>query len=187
MNEINPLLHKPYKTIKKWGYITILLGILAIALPLAIGFAVTFLFSIVLIIAGLVQIMAVIPGEGRAVRSIWAVLTLIAGFSVLFMPSLVLASLTLFLGVYFLLDALANFGGAWKLSPNHGWGYVAMGGVSSLIMAIIILWQWPVSSEFVIGILVGVKLISLGTVFLTLGKTAENSIINNRNNEKTVN
>ncbi|MCL2912343.1 DUF308 domain-containing protein [Shewanella corallii] len=172
------LLHKAYKTSKTWGYVTIVLGILALALPLAMGLAVAALFAIALVAVGVVQLLAAWPGEGRGLsfRLVWAVLTLVAGLYMLINPGVSLATLTLFLGSYFLVDGIANILAAFQLKPRHGWGYVAMGGLSSLILALIILVQWPVSSEFVIGILIGIKLLILGITMVALAKTAEKQL-----------
>ncbi|MGI2259953.1 HdeD family acid-resistance protein [Shewanella sp. GXUN23E] len=178
MMTADSLLHKAYKTSKNWGYITILLGILAIALPFAMGLAVAALFALALIAVGVVQLLAAWPGEGRGLsfRLVWAILTLVAGLYMLINPTVSLATLTLFLGSYFLVDGVANIATAFQLKPRHGWGYIAMGGVSSLILALIILVQWPVSSEFVIGILIGVKLLILGTTMVALAKSAEKQL-----------
>ena len=169
------LLQKAYKTSKTWGYVTIVLGILALALPLAMGLAVAALFAITLVTVGIVQLLAAWPGEGRGLsfRLVWAILTLVAGMYMLFNPGVSLVTLTLFLGSYFLVDGIANILAAFQLRPRHGWGYVAMGGLSSLILALIILVQWPVSSEFVIGILIGVKLLILGLTMVAMAKSAE--------------
>lgn len=187
MNQVDSLIQKTSAASKKWGYITILLGILAIALPMLVGVAITILLSIVLMLAGLVQVITTIPGKGRTFRLILAYLTLIAGVALLLAPKFGLATLTLFLGVYFWLDALANIVAAWRLTPNHGWGHVAINGLSSLIMAVIIMWQWPTSSEFVIGILVGIKLISLGSVLLFLSRSASNLQTPYQPQEKIIN
>ncbi|MCL1035713.1 DUF308 domain-containing protein [Shewanella submarina] len=172
------LLHKAYTTSKTWGYVTIVLGILALALPLAMGLAVAALFAIALVAVGVVQLLAAWPGEGRGLsfRLVWAVLTLVAGLYMLINPGVSLATLTLFLGSYFLVDGIANILAAFQLKPRHGWGYVAMGGLSSLILALIILVRWPVSSEFVIGILIGIKLLILGITMVALAKTAEKQL-----------
>lgn len=172
------LLNKAYKTSKTWGYITIVLGILAIALPFAMGLAIAALFAIALIAVGVVQLLAAWPGEGRGLsfRLVWAILTLVAGLYMLISPQVGLVTITLFLGTYFLVDGIANILAAFQLKPRHGWGYIAMGGLSSLILALIILVQWPVSSEFVIGILIGVKLLILGFTMVALATTAEKQL-----------
>ncbi|QDF68268.1 hypothetical protein FJQ87_17715 [Shewanella sp. SNU WT4] len=175
MNDMNQLIAGASKASKKWGIITLIFGLIALALPMVMGLAVTLLFGVVLLIVGFVQSLAAWPGEGRgfSARLVFAIITGIAGLVVLFMPSLGLATLTLFLGIYFVLDGMASLTSALQMRPRHGWGYIAMGGVSSLIMAGIIMWQWPVSSEFVIGILIGVKLIILGLVLISVSRSAE--------------
>ncbi|WP_025821113.1 HdeD family acid-resistance protein [Shewanella marina] len=175
MAAFDNMLQGAYKASKTWGYATIILGLLAIALPMAMGLAITILIGLVLVIAGFVQTGAAWPGEGRgfSVRLLLAVLTGIAGLVMLLMPQVGLASLTLMLCVYFLLDAGANFAVASQLRPHHGWGYVALGGFTSLLMALFIMWQWPVSTEFIIGILIGVKLLMLGVTMVLVARAGE--------------
>ncbi|MCF1428352.1 MAG: DUF308 domain-containing protein [Shewanella sp.] len=171
-------LRRAYKSSKNWGYITILLGVIAIALPFAMGLAVAVLFALTLITVGVVQLLAVWPDDGRglSLRLVWAILTLVAGLYMLFDPKVSLDTLTLFLGSYFLVDGVANIATAFQLKPRHGWGHIAMGGVFSLLLALIILAQWPLSSEFVIGILIGVKLLVLGITMVALAKSAEKQL-----------
>lgn len=187
MTQFNPLINQVYASSKKWGVITILLGILAIALPMLVGIAITLLLAIVLIIAGIVQILVPISDKGKLLRKTIGYLTLLLGFILLFLPKFGLASLTLFLGAYFWCDALANFCLAWKLTPKHGWMHIALNGIFSLILAFIIMWQWPTSSEFVIGILIGVKLIGLGSMLLLVGKSGQKLSFEQTQKEKVIN
>lgn len=189
MNSLDQLMLKTCQTSKNWGYITLLLGVLAIALPMVIGLAVTLLFALALISIGVIQLLAAWPGEIRRMnfRFVWAILTLVAGMYMVITPKVGLATLTLFIGSYFLVDGIANIAAALQQQHAHGRWAIALGGLSSLVMALVIVWLWPQSSEFVIGILIGLKLLVLGVTLLTVGRRVAQAVQSGRAGEKQIN
>ena len=54
---------------------------------------------------------------------------------------------------------------------KHGtpWGWVVFSGIVSFLLGLMIIAQWPASSFFVLGILLGVDLIFVGTGWITMG------------------
>jgi len=154
------------------GVLTILLGIVAIGSPLVSGLAVTLLVAIVLLVAGVAKtIFAFHAGSfGKGLmRLLFGGLTILAGLIMLFKPGMALATLTLVLGVYFLLEGVFTLTAAFNHKPAPGWGWFAFNGVVTLVLAGIIIGEWPISGVWAIGLLVGIRLLFSGITILTLG------------------
>ncbi len=77
----------------------------------------------------------------------------------MFNPGIGLLSLTLLLAVYFFLAGFSEIIGAFKIKPVKGWAWALIGGVASLLLGIMIGWQFPLSGEWAVGILTGIRMI----------------------------
>lgn len=155
-----------------WGILTIILGIIAIGSPMISGIAVTMLVAITLIIAGIAKtIYAFHAGSfGQGVmRLLFGGLTIVAGVIMMAQPGMALATLTMVLGIYFLVDGLFTLIAGMQRKPQAGWGWVVFNGLVTLALAWMIISDWPVSGVWAIGILVGVRLLFSGMTMLTLG------------------
>jgi uncharacterized membrane protein HdeD (DUF308 family) len=154
------------------GALTIVLGMVAIGSPLVSGLAVTLLVAVALLVAGVAKtIFAFRAGSfGQdLMRLLFGGLTIIAGLIMLFQPGMALATLTLVLGIYFLLDGVSTLVAAFRYRTTHGWGWMAFNGIITLVLAAIIIGEWPVSGVWAIGLLVGVRLVFSGLTILILG------------------
>jgi len=155
-----------------FGIIVLILGLLAIACPLAAGAAVSTMVAILLVAAGVVRMLWAFKagsfGKG-ALALLLGGLTLGVGVVMLARPLVVLASLALILAVYFLLDGISEIAAAFSVKPAKGWGWMAFGGAMSIVLSVLIWSQWPLSGAWAIGILVGVRLVFAGTAMIALG------------------
>ncbi len=77
----------------------------------------------------------------------------------MFNPGIGLLSLTLLLAVYFFVAGITEIIGALKIKPVKGWIRALIGGVASLLLGIMIWWQFPLSGEWAVGILAGIRMI----------------------------
>jgi len=80
-----------------------------------------------------------------------------------------LASLSIVLAVYFLLDGISEIVAAFSVKPAEGWGFMVFGGALSILLSALIWSQWPLSGAWAIGVLVGVRLVFAGTAMIALG------------------
>ncbi len=155
-----------------FGIIVLILGLLAIACPLTAGAAVSTMVAILLMAAGAVRMLWAFKagsfGKGALVLLLGG-LTLGGGIVMLARPLVVLASLTIVLAVYFLLDGISEIVAAFSVKPAKGWGFMVFGGAMSILLSALIWSQWPLSGAWAIGILVGVRLVFAGTAMIALG------------------
>ncbi|HTV40676.1 MAG TPA: DUF308 domain-containing protein [Candidatus Sulfotelmatobacter sp.] len=143
----------------------ILAGCLAIIVPPISGIAVTLFVAWLLILSGVAH--WAYTWDRRQQPGIWwgwllGVLFVVVGIRMLMFPVAALASLTLLLGIYLLVNAGLEFSLAFRLRRQNGWGWVLVDGLVSLALAVLILHRWPHNALWVIGLLVGFSILFAG-------------------------
>lgn len=158
------------------GIVLLLIGILAIASPLVAGLSIAFSIGILLILGGISQLFFAFKAgtAGKGVLTfILGALTVIIGFVMISQPGAALATLTLFLAAYFIVEGIFEIIWAFQIKPVKGWGWTLFSGLISLLLGIMIWRQFPLSGAWAIGILVGIKLFFTGWMMIALGIAAK--------------
>ncbi|HET9401880.1 MAG TPA: HdeD family acid-resistance protein [Candidatus Acidoferrales bacterium] len=153
----------------------ILAGVVAIASPAAAGIAVNILVAWLLVFSGGTHL--VFAWHTRTTRGfLWellvGILYLSIGIYLLTHPVAGLASLTIALAIYLVMEAILEFVLGFVLRPLPGTGWLLFDGLVTLILAAMIARTWPSSSEWVIGTLVGISMIFSGTSRLAISLAA---------------
>lgn len=153
----------------------ILAGLVAIASPAAAGIAVSILVAWLLVISGCAHL--VFGWHMRTTRGfLWellvGVLYLFIGIYLLMHPVAGLASLTIALAIYLVMESILEFALGFILRPLPGTGWLLFDGLVTIILAAMIARSWPSSSEWVIGTLVGISMIFSGTSRLAISLAA---------------
>jgi len=148
-----------------WGVLLIVFGMVAVGSPLLAAVAVNALVAWLIILAGVVHLMLAFRVH-QAGSVIWKVLVGIAylcfGGYLIIHPVLGVASLTLLLGSLFLIEGILNIVLYVKMRPIHGSSWMLVDGIVTLLLGLMIYLQWPSSSAWAIGTLVGVSMIFSG-------------------------
>src|SRR6266446_4234551 len=148
-----------------WGVLLIMFGVVAIGSPLLAAVAVNALVAWLIALAGVVHLMLAFRVHGAG-SMIWKVLVGIAylcfGGYLLFHPVLGVASLTLLLASLFLIEGILNIVLYVKMRPIHGSNWMLVDGIITLLLGLMIYMQWPSSSAWAIGTLVGISMIFSG-------------------------
>jgi uncharacterized membrane protein HdeD (DUF308 family) len=152
----------------------IVLGLLAIMIPLAAGVAANVVVAWLLLIAGVGHLLFAwhVKGVGGAVwETLVGLAYIAAGIYMLMHPLLGLLSLTLVLAVYLLVKgvSLTMLGFQMKALPGSGW--LIFDGVISIILAGFIYWNLPYAAEWLIGTYIGITILFSGIsrLMLSLG------------------
>ena len=154
------------------GVLTVILGVLAMMAPLMTGVTVALLLGFLLIAAGIVRTIFAFKAKswGKGILAFGlGLLTLLVGLYMVVRPGMALATLTLVLAAYFFIDGIFEIFEAFDLKPLKGWGWMLFGGIVSIILGFMIWRGWPESSLFIVGILVGIKLIFAGWSMIGIG------------------
>jgi uncharacterized membrane protein HdeD (DUF308 family) len=154
-------------------------GVLAIFTPAITGVAVTVFFGWLLVFSGILH-FAFAWRAGRASAVIWEILlgTLYGGigFYLLARPVAGLASLTLALAIYLVIEGVLEFILSFQLRPAPGSGWLLFDGIVTLVLAAMIGSAWPISSVWAVGTLVGVSMFFSGITRLMLSVAVRRTV-----------
>jgi uncharacterized membrane protein HdeD (DUF308 family) len=154
------------------GILTLVLGFVSMGAPLMTGLAVTILIGSVLIVNGLMQAFHGFKVHGAGPKTLAiliGVLTVVAGGVILSRPVFALATLTLIVAIFFVIEGVFTMLMAFQLKPEKGWGWLLFNSIVSIVLGIMIWRQWPVSGVWAIGILVGVRIFMSGFGMIFVG------------------
>src|SRR5437879_13454653 len=144
---------------------------LAICIPVIAGVTVTALVGWLLIFSGLLH-LAFAWRAGRMGAVVWEILLGIVygaiGFYLVASPVAGLASLTLAIAIYLLIEGVLEFVLSFRLRPAPGSGWLLVDGIITLVLAVMIWSTWPSSALWVVGTLVGISLLFSGITRLML-------------------
>lgn len=163
------------------GSILLLLaGVAAILMPVVTTLATTFFLGWVFLVAGVVRIVKAF--QAKPIRGFWmsllvGILYIIAGFSLL---SNILAgaiTLTVLLGIIFIVEGIIEIVSSFQAhTGQHLSGLVLADGIITLILGILIFNLNPVSSLAFIGIYVGISLLFSGGSMLAIALATRKAI-----------
>jgi len=148
-----------------WGALLIVLGVMAVGSPFLAAVAVNVVVAWLILFVGVVHLALAFRAHGAG-SMIWKVLVGIAylcfGAYLLVHPVLAVATLTLLLASLFLIEGILDIVLYVKMRPIHGSSWVLIDGIVTLLLGLMIYMQWPSSSAWAIGTLVGISLIFSG-------------------------
>jgi len=151
--------------------VLIIFGVLAILLPMATSIGVVIVIGWLVIFDGLAQLVHAFQSSGVG-HIVWkllvAVFYLVAGGYLLASPGLGAAGLTLVLGIFLFAEGIADVVAYFATRKTGSSPWMLADGVITLILGFMIWNQWPVSSLWVIGTLVGVSMVMTGTTRLMM-------------------
>jgi len=153
----------------------IVAGILAIIMPSASGIAVTIVVGWLLVFSSCAHLAYGWHNRNGGML-LWGILLgilyIASGGYILLHPLAGLASLTIVLAAYLLLEAIVEFVLSFRLRTLSGSGWLLFDGIITLALAILIWWTWPSSTLWVIGTLVGVSILFSGIARLMISLAA---------------
>jgi len=167
---------------RNWGWFVVLGTILAV-----MGFAglvfVGLMTLVAVVFTGWMFLIGGILEVGHAIlrkgwRGFWldllsGILTGLAGLFILLRPVQGATLLTMLLGILFLVGGIFRIGtGIAIKNPYRGWFIVQ--GIVSLVLALMILAEWPWSAVWGIGTLVAIDLLIEGLRLISFGLAAKN-------------
>lgn len=158
-----------------WGIVTLICGLIVIAMPLVSSIGIVILLAWVILFAGVAHL--IFAFHARGVGSVlWQILLgllyLAAGIYLLINPLLGVVSLTLVLAVFLVLEGIIEIALYFGLRGFQHSGWVLLDGIITLILGILIWRHWPSSSVWVIGTLIGISLIFSGISRIMLSAAA---------------
>jgi uncharacterized membrane protein HdeD (DUF308 family) len=147
------------------GLLTAALGVFLILYPVITATLTTIVLGWSLILVGIVQLAFAFQSRSIGqffLRTVSCLLNGVIGIVLVAMPVQGVAALTGILGMLFVAQSVIQTIVAFRLRPVEGWGWVLFDSVWSLLLGVLILVQWPSSSVWAIGTLVGASVLVNG-------------------------
>lgn len=148
-----------------WAVLMIVLGFLALALPLAMGIGVSILVGWIIVFGGFTYLAYAFSAKGAG-AFIWRILIgivyVVGGLYLVFHPGLALESLTLVLAAILIAEGVLQMIVFFQFRSLPGSRWVLFDSIVTLILGFLIGYPWPYSSTWAIGTLVGVNLLVSG-------------------------
>lgn len=166
---------KPSALLILLGIVLVIFGVLALANPLAASIAVTTLVGIAFLLGGVVQLWLAFSDDENPHR-IWTgvigVISLLAGVSLLADPLGGVISLTLLLGVLFLVTGIVRLVMALRLRETPFFWLLLLSGAASVLLGALIFITFPEAASTLLGYLVGFEVLFEGGALIGLGLAA---------------
>jgi uncharacterized membrane protein HdeD (DUF308 family) len=149
------------------GVAMVILGVLAVAVPAAATVVIEIYVGWLFLISGVVGLVAVFAA-GSLPAFLWslvtAALSVVAGILLLWKPAEGVVSLTLVLTAFFVAEGIFQIVAsiAYRDVIARSWGWMLLSGVADLALAAVIILGWPMTAAWVVGLIVGVNLITSG-------------------------
>jgi uncharacterized membrane protein HdeD (DUF308 family) len=162
----------------KWGWIVALGVVYVVAGVIALGSVVmatvasVYVVGIMMLLAGVFEVINAFQIKTWGRFLFWlalGVLYVIAGFVAFDNPLLTAVWLTLILGAALVASGIMRIFLAFNMQHGSPWIWVVVSGVITLLLGVIILIHWPVSSLYTLGIFLGVDLVFAGSGWIGLG------------------
>jgi uncharacterized membrane protein HdeD (DUF308 family) len=171
--EVREGLARTWKALRGIGIAAIVIGCFAILLPELFTLGAAVFIGIVLVIVSAFLAAAAFAAHGVGsflARLAWALLTFVVGLWLILEPHNGSLTLTLVLGIYFLLMGITRVTVAFlgRGQPNAGW--IGLSGICGLIIGILVLAKFPSSADWAIGLLVGIDLIFAGWSLISVAQ-----------------
>lgn len=158
------------------GVISAILGLLAIIFPIAASITVSLFLGWLLMIAGVAQSIhafRVKKWNGFALTLITGILALAVGAALVLYPVSGVAALTLLVAGFLFASGIFRSLTALRIRPFDHWGSLLASGVLAIILALLVIFQFPFSAAWFIGLLVGIDLLFSGLWLMTIAWNAK--------------
>ncbi|MDR6633998.1 uncharacterized membrane protein HdeD (DUF308 family) [Phyllobacterium sp. 1468] len=147
------------------GALLVAAGVLAIIYPILSSVAVIIMLGWLLIISGVAQGISLVGA--RHVPHFWlqlisVFLAFLIGFLFLRDPAQGLLTVTLLLIVFFMIEGISKIVFALTIRPFPYWGWVLASGLVGVLLSLVLWASLPVTALWLVGLLLGIQLISVG-------------------------
>jgi len=164
-----------------FGVLLAMLGIIAIAAPLAAGVAATMFVGLMVLSRGIMQFYYGIKVRhwGRRFGTYMGIGSLVVGALSVAVGGVLMINpvagvqfLTLMLSLYLVISGGFEMLHAIEMGAVRGWPFLLLTGFLTVLLGIILWRQWPLSGQWAIGVIVGSSFILSGISLAMLGITA---------------
>ena len=153
------------------GAVLIVLGVLAIGMPFVATIAVDIFFGWLFLIGGIAGFVAIFSADDIP-AFLWslvtAALSVALGVFLIWRPIAGVYSLTLALTGFLIAEGVFQIVAsiAYRKVIENAWAWMLVSGVCDLILVAIIIYGWPISAVWTLGLLAGVSMLTSGAAIV---------------------
>jgi uncharacterized membrane protein HdeD (DUF308 family) len=154
------------------GIIYIIAGLIALGSVVMATVVSVFVVGIMMLIAGVAEVINAFQVKSWGKFLFWlllGVLYIVAGFVTFENPLLAAALLTLLLGVALVASGVMRIILAFSMKVGTPRIWVILSSIITLLLGLVILAHWPVSSLYILGLFLGIDLILAGVGWISVG------------------
>jgi uncharacterized membrane protein HdeD (DUF308 family) len=154
------------------GVVYVIAGFIALGSVAMATVASVLIVGVMMIIAGVAEVINAFQIKSWGKFLLWAllgVLYIIAGFVTFENPLLAAVLLTLMLGASLIASGIMRLFLAFSMKRETPWIWIALSGVITLLLGLLILARWPINSVYILGLFLGIDLIMAGAGWIGLG------------------
>lgn len=167
----------------KWGWllalgiILVLMGFIGLGMVAGLTVMSMFFFGALLIVGGIAHLFYVFKDrtwKGSIWHAVVAIFYILAGCMIIYDPIFASTIITAFLAGVFIVIGITRLIMAYNLRKSSGWGWILVAGLAALALGIIILYQWPISALWFIGLFIAIELIMTGWSYIFISLAVRN-------------
>jgi uncharacterized membrane protein HdeD (DUF308 family) len=154
------------------GIICVIAGIVALGSVVIATASTVLVVGVMMLIAGVAEVVSAFQVKTWGKFLLWlalGIIYIIAGFVTFENPLLAAAFLTLLLGLSLSVSGIMRLLLGFSMRRGTPWPWVFLSGVITLLLGLVILAHWPISSLYILGMLLGIDLIFAGMSWIGLG------------------
>jgi uncharacterized membrane protein HdeD (DUF308 family) len=170
-NAVRTALRENWKWFVFQGIVMLILGCLAVAEPVIASVAVDIYIGWLFMFSGMLGLVAMFSARDAS-AFLWMLLTsalsLAVGILLIWKPEQGTVSLTLVLTAFFIAEGAFQVGASFSYRDvlPDSWGWMLASGIADIVLAGLIIYFWPQSASWTLGLIVGVNLITTGLAIL---------------------
>jgi uncharacterized membrane protein HdeD (DUF308 family) len=162
----------------KWGWIValgvvyVIVGLVALGSVVTATVASVLVVGIMMVVAGIAEVINAFQVRTWGKFALWLLLGglyIVAGIVTFQNPLLAAVLLTFLLGVALVVSGGMRLFLAFSMKESTPWIWVVVSGAITLILGLVILTRWPVSSVYVLGLFLGIDLVIAGAGWIGIG------------------
>ena len=154
------------------GVVYVIGGLIALGSVVFATVVTVYVVGFMMLICGIAEVINAFQIKSWGKFLLWLLLGalyIVAGFLTFENPLLAAAMLTLLLGVALLVSGIMRIILAFGMQEEAPWIWVALSGVITLLLGLIILAHWPVSGLYILGLFLGIDLVFAGASWIGIG------------------
>ena len=170
-NALRTAMQENWKWFVFQGIVMLVLGCLAVAEPVIASVAVDIYIGWLFMFSGVLGLVAMFSARDASAffwMLLTAALSLAVGIMLIWKPEQGTVSLTMVLTAFFIAEGAFQIAASFSyrdIMPDS-WGWLLASGISDLVLAGLIIYFWPLSASWTLGLIVGTNLISTGLAIL---------------------